>query len=254
MTKLSDCCPLHGKASCGVIHPPCCMQCPNLSNWLHKDDPKPDLEQGGEAGILQENQRIPCNLCGCHTFGVVKKGEHCWMCKPSPSDPVEDEISQCPSCLCMTKTIDGVCGKCKADKDSKPVVRGKRTPEPQGAPSEEWGDKVKIILTEWLHRMDKLGELKDFVNRKAGFWVFECPELIPLIHSVREEAVREERERIKKAIDTKYPPDAFLNEVSYDEMVAVRGAMEETYMRRATEEENRWIDWILALLEKKGGE
>lgn len=30
-----------------------------------------------------------------------------------------DEISQCPKCHCMTKTIKGKCGKCKADKEVK---------------------------------------------------------------------------------------------------------------------------------------
>ncbi len=32
------------------------------------------------------------------------------------ADESGDKISQCPTCYCMTKTIDGACGKCGAQK------------------------------------------------------------------------------------------------------------------------------------------
>jgi len=38
------------------------------------------------------------------------------MVKVFVPKPKEDELSQCPHCLCMTKTIAGKCLKCKKEK------------------------------------------------------------------------------------------------------------------------------------------
>lgn len=37
-----------------------------------------------DIGILQEGEKIPCDECGCHTFGFIKPGSHCFMCDPDP--------------------------------------------------------------------------------------------------------------------------------------------------------------------------
>lgn len=34
----------------------------------------------------------------------------------------KDDITLCPKCHCMTKTINGKCGKCKSPKDKFPVT------------------------------------------------------------------------------------------------------------------------------------
>jgi len=43
-----------------------------------------------------------------HRFG---KDGSCIRCGEDP------EISLCPNCFCMTKTIKGICGKCKEKKN-----------------------------------------------------------------------------------------------------------------------------------------
>lgn len=65
----------------------------------------------------------------------------------------------------------------KPQQDTKPQL-----PElPSDFQSLSLDTKIKLLLTNWIHRMDSLGELKDFVNRKAGWWVFDCPELQELV-------------------------------------------------------------------------
>ena len=65
-----------------------------------------------------------------------------------------------------------------------------------------WKNKVKIMLSEWMFRMRDLGELKDFINKEAGFYSFECKELEEYIDDLlsqsRQEAVDEEREKITR--------------------------------------------------------
>lgn len=52
-----------------------------------------------------------------------------------------------------------------------------------------WEDKIKVALTEWMFRLSKLGQLKDFENRDkiGGFWVFECQEIIDIVRTLLEE-------------------------------------------------------------------
>lgn len=52
----------------------------------------------------------------------------------------------------------------------------------------EWRDQVRKILTDWMFRMETLGQLRDFTNRKQGFWIFECPDLETYIAKVEKDA------------------------------------------------------------------
>lgn len=54
---------------------------------------KPTLRDDGEIHILQEKERVPCELCGCHVLKIIKEGEHCSFCKP-PTSTLRDEIQQ----------------------------------------------------------------------------------------------------------------------------------------------------------------
>ncbi len=56
------------------------------------------------------------------------KSKTCNYCKDRPEKPSDvisqhnkQDISLCKSCYCMTKTIKGKCGKCKADKSQNQV-------------------------------------------------------------------------------------------------------------------------------------
>ena len=53
------------------------------------------------------------------------------------------EISQCPSCLCMTKTVNGYCGKCNFYKDAfkgKDSVAGMMSTKTQGKDPSSCGE------------------------------------------------------------------------------------------------------------------
>jgi len=51
--------------------------------------------------------------------------DHLYRLEHNPNDLIVDvnEISKCEHCHCMTKTIFGLCGKCKGVKQDKGVTK-----------------------------------------------------------------------------------------------------------------------------------
>lgn len=75
----------------------------------------------------RETYRCVCNITGCQaTFRTRTqdfRGSRCGtiysvetITAAVNTNAAKHGITQCPSCLCMTHTINGKCGKCGADK------------------------------------------------------------------------------------------------------------------------------------------
>lgn len=81
------------------------------------------------------------------------------LIKPMTTTPIQD-ISQCPNCLCMTKTVKGKCGKCKEIKstpiqetEEKTVCKkcGRETPNPYGECQCSYDEKMFTTNLRPLH-------------------------------------------------------------------------------------------------------
>ena len=108
-------------------------------------------------------------LSKCHsarlTINTGYEGTSYWICtkcnKPTDPKPMQNDkdldkawktLSLCSKCYCMTKTIDGACGKCKEDKPEKQEV-----------------EEMELIILQDL--VDEIGEqvTRDY-EAKHGLW------------------------------------------------------------------------------------
>lgn len=93
-----------------------------------------------------------------------------WLSKPIKPDTEVKTLSLCPNCNCMTKTIDGACGKCKGTKMKT-----------------DWEDRVKNIV---------LGETKSGKPYRIG----DEGNTFSQIKSIVDEKLLEQEEQHKEAI------------------------------------------------------
>lgn len=62
----------------------------------------------------------------------------------------------------------------------------------------DWEDRLKILVNEWVKRLIKFGDLNE-PKRYGGWTVYECPDLTPFIRSLLQkerQGIREEVERM----------------------------------------------------------
>ena len=64
----------------------------------------------------------------------------------------------------------------------------------------DWEDEIKILLSDWVKRMIKFGEVNK-PNRLAGFTVYDCPYIYPIItnllKSQRQDLLKELRGEVE---------------------------------------------------------
>ena len=40
-------------------------------------------------------------------------------------------------------------------------------------------NRLNILIGNWMKRMKDLGELQDYIKSDAGFWIFDCQDIVP---------------------------------------------------------------------------
>lgn len=133
-------------------------------------------EKKMEIRILKEGEKVPCKNCGCHAFGIVREGNHCWMCSPTPKG----------KCLVCEDAPEGY--KHHHCPDLECPKNNHYTPHP---PDRGWEEVIEDFNktfrnTSWYP--DNWEDVEDFI-RKA---------LLSQEKRLREEMVEEIKENLKR--------------------------------------------------------